>query len=63
MSMTKYEWYARQYCLMIGLDPGEVIWGYDYDHSGRSVRYERPRWTFYIGADINCYTTIPPTEN
>ncbi len=46
--MTPQERNDRAYCLSIGANPDEIVWGY----AGQKVKSHAPRWRFYVGAKI-----------
>lgn len=50
--MTSQERNARAYCLSIGADPDEIIWGVNYQQHGSRIKVHDRRWRFYIGAVI-----------
>lgn len=47
--MSHTEQNARRYCMELGLDPNQVVWGY-YMNSGLRERIECARWRWYMGA-------------
>ncbi len=50
--MTYSEKTGREYCLSIGADPDEMVWGYILTPQGRRERIESKRWCWYVGAKV-----------
>lgn len=50
--MTLQERNARAYCLSIGANPDELVWGPANDFSRPKARVRAPRWHWYVGAKI-----------
>ena len=40
---------ARAYCLKIGADPDDVVFGWSSSRYGKGVRVMQPRWQWYLG--------------
>lgn len=60
MPRTTAEQNARAYCEAIGADPEEIVSGYQSVAFG-AVWIERPRWLWYIGAELDA-TVTPPSR-
>ncbi|MGX9980684.1 hypothetical protein [Methylobacterium fujisawaense] len=50
--MTHQERNARAYCLSIGANPDELVWGPANDFFRPKARIQAPRWHWYVGAKI-----------
>jgi hypothetical protein len=48
--MNPREANARAYCLSIGLDPDEIIIGWQRHGEDGMLKYEGERWRWYLGA-------------
>lgn len=51
--MSPGEQNARAYCLHLGLDPDEIIVGWQRDKWEFLERFESERWRWYVGAVID----------
>jgi hypothetical protein len=50
--VTPQERNARAYCLSIGADPDELVWGVRPAPFGQVNQFTMPRWRWYVGAKI-----------
>lgn len=48
--MSTAEKNARAYCLSIGADPDEIVFGFQRHGTDGMLKYESERWRWYMGA-------------